>query len=181
MNRARAAGLLMGLMALAGAARTQVRDSSFAEPNGDRVLRQWIDIRGPADCVWKAFTDEAAIKASGMAMAHVDLRNGGVLEEGFTPDPKPGQTIRHEIITYIPGSLLVLRNQSTPPGLPHADLYPTIVQVISLEPRDAGVTRLTIAHTGYLAGPGYDALYAFFRGGNAGYLAAVKKVCEVHS
>jgi hypothetical protein len=169
---------MIALMALAGAARAQVHDSSFTEPNGDRVLQEWIDINGPAGCVWKAFTDEAAIKASGMAMAHVELKNGGVLEEGFTADAKLGQTIRHQIITYLPERLLVLRNQSTPPSLPHAELYPNIVQVISLEPREGGVTRLTIAHTGYGAAPGYDELYGFFRDHNPSFLVATKKACE---
>ncbi len=57
-----------------------------------------------------------------MPMAHVDLRNGGVLEEGFAATAQPGgpDTIRHEIVAYLPERLLVLRNQSTPPGLPHA-------------------------------------------------------------
>ena len=113
-----------------------------------------------------------------MAMARVDLRNGGILEEGFSATPKPGETIRHQIITYLPERLLVLRNQATPPGLPGAELYPSIVQVITLEPRGGGMTRLTIAHTGYGAGAGYDALYGFFRAGNSGYLLAVKIACE---
>jgi hypothetical protein len=171
-------GLALAAMALAGTAMAQVHDSSFKEPNGDRVLQEWVDINGPAACVWKSFTDEAAIKASGMPMAHVEMKNGGVLEEGFSANPKPGETIRHQIIAYLPERLLVLRNQSTPPGLPGAELYPNIVQVISLEPREGGVTRMTISHTGYGEGAGYDKLYAFFRNGNGSYLMGSKKACE---
>jgi len=180
MTIAKLAGLTAAMAALAGAASApaQVHDASFIEPNGDRVLQQWVDIDGPAACIWKAFTDEAAIRASGMAMAHVELKNGGVLEEGFTAQPKPGETIRHQIITYLPERLLVLRNQATPAGLPGADLYPNIVQVILLEPRGPGVTRLTIAHTGYGVGSGYDALYAFFHDHNPSFLQGTKKACQ---
>lgn len=165
---------------LAGAASAQVHDSSFKAEGGQRTLQEWVDINGPAACVWKQVTDEAAIKASGMPFVHVELKNGGVLEEGFTADAKPADRIRHQIIAYLPERLLVLRNISTPPGLPGADLYPNIVQVISVEPREGGVTRMTISHTGYGEGAGYDKLYAFFRNGNGGYLMAAKKACEAH-
>jgi hypothetical protein len=171
-------GAALAVAALAGSAAAQVHDSSFKGPDGARVLQEWVDIDGPAACVWKSLTDESAIKAQGLAMAHVELKNGGVLEEGFTAHPKREEMIRHQIIAYLPERLLVLRNLSTPPGLPGAELYPNIVQVISLEPRDGGVTRFTISHTGYGQGEGYDKLYAFFRNGNGGYLMGAKKACE---
>jgi hypothetical protein len=103
-----------------------------------------------------------------------------VIEEGFSPDAKLGgnETIRHRIIAYLPERLLVLRNEATPPGPPHAELYRNVVQVISLEPQGGGKTRLTISHTGYGAGADYDQLYAFFQKGNPSYLTGVKKLCE---
>jgi hypothetical protein len=171
--------------AIAGAAHAAdtVHDTSFTEPNGDRVLQESIDVASTPACPWRALTDEATIRASGIPMVHIDLRNGGVLEEGFTADAKPGgpMTVRHAIIAYLPERLLVLRNQSTPPGLPHAELYRTIVQLDTLEPLADGRTRVTLSHTGYGAGVGYDQLYAFFRKDNAGYLAQMKAACEGHS
>lgn len=162
----------------AGPAAAQVHDASFTAADGTRTLSQWIEIKGSADCVWKSFTDPEALKASGVAMARVELRNGGLVEEGFTPDPKPGETIRHRIVTYLPERLLVLRNEATPAGLPGADLYPNIVQVIAIEPAEGGAVRLTLAHTGYGPGKGYDGLYAFFRAHNPGFLTAAKARCE---
>ena len=170
----------MAMLALAGVARADdVQDTSFREPNGERVLQQSIDIASSPSCVWRSFADEDGIKAFGMKLAHVEMRNGGVIEEGFSPDAKlgGGQTIRHHIIAYLPERLLVLKNESTPPGLPHAELYPNIVQVIMVEP-EGGKTRLTISHTGYGAGDGYDQLYAFFQKDNRAYLAGVKSLCE---
>ncbi len=170
--------LAAGLAATTGAAHAQVHEASFVAANGQRTLSQWIDIDGAPACVWKQFTDEATIRASGVAMARVDLSNGGVLEEGFSAHPAPGETIRQQIITYLPERLLVLRNQATPTGLPGGELYPNIVQIIALEPREGGGTRLTLAHTGYANGAGYDQLYTFFHDHNPGFLIGAQKACE---
>jgi hypothetical protein len=178
MNSLFGAAIAVGLMACAGAAGAQVRDASFVTPGGGRTLQEWIDISGPIACVWRQVADEATIKASGIAVVHLDLRNGGLLEEGFTADAKPADMIRHQVITYIPERLLVLRNISTPPGLAGAELYPSIVQVIMLEPRDGAVTRFTIAHTGYGPGTDYGRLFAFFHEHNGDFLLAAKKACE---
>jgi len=107
------------------------------------------------------------------------MRNGGTIEEGFSENAKLGgnETIRHHIIAYLPERLLVLQNEATPPGPPHAELYRTIVQVISVEPRGKE-TRLTISHTGYRTSADYDQLYAFFHNINHSFLDSVKTFCE---
>jgi uncharacterized protein YndB with AHSA1/START domain len=173
---------VVGLMAAAagGDAAKPYRDTSFREPNGDRVLQQSIDIAAAPSCPWRALTDEDGIKSFGVAVAHVEMKNGGVIEEGFSPNARIGgtDTIRHRIIAYLPGRLLVLRNEQTPPNLPHAELYKNIVQVIAVEPRGPGKTRLTISHTGYGAGADYDELYTFFRTHNPEFLTGAKKHCE---
>jgi uncharacterized protein YndB with AHSA1/START domain len=160
-----------------------VKESSFIEPNGDRVLQESIVVDAPAATVWKAFTDEATIKAWNAPLAHIDLRNGGTIEESDDPKATPGgpQTVRHRIITYLPGRLLVLRNISAPTGLPGAELYPTIIQIITLEPLSDRQTLVTLSGTGYGAGDAYDKLYAFFRQDNAAYLASLKALCETAS
>ena len=171
----------VGLVAAAaGGAAKPYSDTSFKEPNGDRVLQQSIDIASSPSCPWRALTNEEGIKSFGVTVAHVEMKNGGVIEEGFSPDARLGgsDTIRHRIIAYLPERLLVLRNEQTPPGLPHAELYKTVVQVISIEPRGRGKSRLTISHTGYGAGAEYDALYSFFQSHNPEFLTGAKKLCE---
>lgn len=182
MRGFRIAALAAGMLAATGGARAAdgVTDTSFTEPNGDRVLQQSIDIASAPACIWRSLADEEGLKAFGMKVVHVEMKNGGVIEEGFSPTAKIGgdETIRHRIIAYLPERLLVLRNEATPPGVPHVELYRNVVQVISIEPHDDGRTRFTISQTGYGAGADYDQLYAFFQKGNPGYLTGVKKLCE---
>ena len=112
-------------------------------------------------------------------MVHVDLRDGGDIEESYDPKARlgGGATIHHRIITYRPERLLVLQNISTPPGLPGAAAYPKIMQVIQLEPTAAG-TRVTLSGSGYAKGGDFDTLYAFFSEGNAEYLTDLKTLSE---
>jgi hypothetical protein len=176
--------LTLGMAAAVGArAADGVNDTSFTEPNGDRVLQQSIDIAAAPGCLWRSLADEEGLKAFGMKVVHVEMKNGGLIEEGFSPNAQIGgsDTIRHRIIAYLPERLLVLRNESTPPGLPHAELYRNVVQVISIDPQGNGKTRLTISHTGYGSGADYDQLYAVFQKGNPSYLTGVKKLCEAPS
>src|ERR1700755_3367161 len=118
---------VVGLIAATagGDAVKEYSDTSFKEPNGDRVLQQSIDIAAAPSCPWRALTDEESIKGFGVKIAHVEMKNGGVIEEGFSPTAKIGGTdmIRHRIIAYLPERLLVLRNEQTPPKLPHAELF----------------------------------------------------------
>jgi len=156
-----------------------VTNSSFVEPSGDRVLQLSIDIAAPAAKVWKAFVDEETLRHWNAPVVHVDLRNGGDIEQSY--DPKAtlggGNTIHHRILTYLPERLLVLQNISTPKGLPGQTAYPKIFQLIQLEPTATG-TRVTLSGAGYGKGADFDQLYAFFSEGNAGYLESLKTLCE---
>ncbi len=173
------AALVLAAPALAVDA-PHVKDSSFTEPSGERVLQESIVVEAPAACAWKAFTDEATIRAWNAPLVHIDLRDGGTIEESYDAKAVLGgpQTIRHRIVTYLPGRLMVLRNIAAPPGLPGAELYPTIIQIVTLDPLSDSETLVTLSGAGYGAGDGYDRLYAFLRQGNAEYLASLKALCE---
>ena len=171
-------GVLWSLAPAAGAA--EVGNTSFTEPNGDRVLQLSIEIAAAPGRVWKGFVDEETLRRWNAPVVHVDLRNGGEIEESYDPKAKlgGGQTIHHRILTYLPERLLVLQNISTPPGLPGAAAYPKIVQVIQLEPTAAGGTRVTLSGAGYGTDADAAKLYAFFAEGNADYLKSLKTLSE---
>ena len=171
---------LLVAMPSVGAEAPHVTDSSFTEPGGDRVLQESMVVEAPAARVWKAFTDEATIRAWNAPLVHIDLRDGGTIEESDDPKATLGgpQSLRQLIVTYLPGRLLVLRNVSAPAGLPGRELYPTIVQIVSLEPLTDKETLVTLSGTGYGAGADYDRLYGFLREHNAAFLASLKTLCE---
>jgi uncharacterized protein YndB with AHSA1/START domain len=180
MFRVLAVTAALSAFAAPALAQGGVTNSSFVEPSGERVLQLSIDIAAPPARVWKAFVDEETLRHWNAPVAHVDLRNGGEIEESYDPKARlgGGNTIRHRIITYLPERLLVLQNISTPAGLPGASAYPKILQVIQLEPRAGGGTHLTLSGAGYAKGGDFDQLYAFFSEGNAEYLTDLKKLSE---
>lgn len=137
-------------------------------------------VEAPAAKVWKAFTDEATIRAWNAPLVHVDLRDGGSIEEGDDPTAALGgpATVRQRIVTYLPERLLVLRNIAAPAALPGGELYPTIVQIVSLEPLTDKETLVTLSGSGYGSGAAYDSLYGFLRAHSAAYLASLKALCE---
>jgi uncharacterized protein YndB with AHSA1/START domain len=157
-----------------------VTDSSYTAPDGSRAMQESIEIDAPAAVVWKLFSDPATIKASGVADAWVDLRNGGSLDEALFPDARAGdpRNIRHQIITYVPGRLMVLQNLNTPPGLPGREAFKTVVQIVEVTDLGGGRSRLTLTVTGYGPGAEYDALWAFFHDHNGEFLTGAKALAE---
>lgn len=173
----------LALAAVTGAAAALpagVTDSSYAAPDGTRALQVSIDIDAPPAIVWKVFCDPATLKAAGLADAWVDLRNGGTLEEALVPGARPGdeRNIRHHIITYVPGRLMVLQNENTPPGLPGREAFTKIIQIVEVTELPGGRSRLTLTGTGYGADAGFTALYGFFHEHNGEYLAGAKAQAE---
>lgn len=163
----------------AAAQAAEVKNTSFVEANGDRALQLSIDIAAPPATVWKGFVDEATLKRWNIPQVRVDLRAGGAIEEGFDAATGigSGKSIHHQIIGYLPERLLVLRNVSTPPGVPGGAVYPRIVQIVQLEPT-AGGTRVTLTGQGYGADPEFGRLYAFFAEHNPEFLQQLKTFAE---
>ena len=121
--------LVMAGVASANGAYPDVRDTSVADAQGARVLQLSIDLKAPPRAVWDAFMDAPTVRRWSAPMAVIDLRQGGVLEEGFDAKARPGdpENIRHEIIAYVPGQTAVYRNLNAPSRLPGRELYKRIV------------------------------------------------------
>ncbi len=171
--------LLLPAVALAEDA-PHVTDSSFSEASGERVLQESIVVEAPAAGVWKAFTDEATIRKWNAPMVRIDLRDGGTIDESEDPNAAPAgpQSLRQRIVAFLPARLLVMRNIAAPPSMPGADTYPSIVQIVTLDPLSDSETLVSLSDTGFRAGGAYDTLYAFLRQHNAAYLASLKTLCE---
>jgi uncharacterized protein YndB with AHSA1/START domain len=156
--------------------RPHVDDSSLVQPDGQRILRESIVIAAPRDKVWSAWASSEGLKSWEAPVAAIDLRVGGYLEATYDPKGHLGDpnNIKHEVLSYVPGELLVFRNVQAPHGFPHADLFSHVSTVIQLEDAGPGKTRVTVSGVGYGAGQDWDQLYGFFHAGNAYLLEMLK-------
>jgi uncharacterized protein YndB with AHSA1/START domain len=167
--------------ALAFAAPTlaePVKDSSFIDQTGSRVLQNSLVIDAPAAVVWKALTDQAAYRVWGAPNSWIDLRVGGSVEASFDPKGRPGDAgnLKQEIVGYVPERLLVFRNVSAPP-LPGSALYPKLAIILELRPAGEGGTEVVLSQVGY-GGADFDGLYGFFKTHNPDYLVELKAYAE---
>lgn len=187
MRRLAFASLILGLAlaapALAGEPvpnRPDVTDSSTLEPSGERILEEAILIKAPRAEVWKALATSDGLKSWEAPVAEIDLKVGGYLEASYNPGSKLGDpnNIKHQILSYVPGRMLVFRNVQAPQDFEHADLFSKVTSVLILDDAGEGVTRVTLAGVGYGQGGDWDQLYSFFRNGNAWVLEMLKAHLE---
>ena len=102
------------------------------------------------------------------------------MEESYNAGAKPGdpENIRHAIIGYVPGQILVFQNTNAPHMLPGRDFYRRVVSILEVQDLGAGRSRLVLSQMGYAPGPEFDKLYAFFKEDNAEELQALKTALE---
>jgi uncharacterized protein YndB with AHSA1/START domain len=154
-----------------------VSNSSFVEPGGGRVLQLSIVVNAPPKAVWDAFTTSEGFTTWAVPVAWVDLRVGGLMESSYLPSARAGdaENIKNQIVAYVPGRLLSIRNIQTPSGLKHRELFGQVVQTIEFDDVGASRTRVTMTGVGWGPGEGFDYLYRHFEWGNAYSLAELKK------
>jgi uncharacterized protein YndB with AHSA1/START domain len=157
-----------------------VSNTSRTEADGTRLLQHAITIGAPSEKVWAAFVDPTTIREWSAPMAVVDLRQGGFIEEGFTKAAKPGSpdNVRHRIIAYLPGQLLILRNEMAPRGLPGGTRFKDLVQIVEIESIDPEHTRVRLSQTGYGNDAEFNKLYGFFANDNPELLDSLKHTLE---
>jgi len=128
----------------------------------------------PAE-VFKAFTTPKGWKRFGVPFAAVDFRVGGIVETNYRSDAHIGQpdNIKNQVVAYVPGRLVVLKNVQAPPSFPYPKEFATTVTVFELRPEGANATRVTVSGVGYGEGPAYDWLLEKFKEGDAWSLKAL--------
>jgi len=157
-----------------------VRNTSSVDAGGSRVLQLAIDLNAPARAVWEAFADAPTVRRWAAPLAIIDLKQGGSMEESYSAKAQPGDpnNIRHEIIAYVPGQMLVFRNTNAPSGLPGREFYKRVVSILEVQDLGDGKSRLVLSQTGYAPGPEFDKLYAFFQEDNAELMESLKAELE---
>jgi len=152
-----------------------VKDDSFKDANGARVLKLTVLVDATPAAVWKAFTtDDAFVKWSGVPVAHITPGNDGLIEFGLTPNSKIGDplNVKNRLLVWQPNSLLIWRNEFVPAGGPFDPAtFASVRTMIAIAPVGGDKALVTETVVGFGDGAKYDQLYEHLRGGNAQYLS----------
>jgi len=172
--------LLLAATAVAAAvpAPVKIKDMSFRDANGNRVLKEMVVVDAPAAEVWKAFTTDEGFQSWAVPVAHITPGNGGMMESALSAAGKIGdpENVRTRILVYLPRRLLVLQNEHVPAGGPIDPVaFNSVRTMIEFQDMGPGHTKVTQTVIGFTDDPAHDGLYAHLRDGNAGYLAALAK------
>jgi uncharacterized protein YndB with AHSA1/START domain len=169
MNSSVLSGFLFIALTASGAAAPDVKNTSFTDENGQKVQQLTMVVDAPASTVWKALTTDEGFKSWAAPVAHIELKNDGVIEASYSLASEIGDpdNIRNQIIAYVPERILVLHNVHVPKSSP-ADfaLLGTIRTIIELVDLGHGRTRITQSGVGYGESADYDALFKHFSAGN---------------
>ena len=146
-----------------------VDDTSYTEPNGDRVIRLSVEVAASADDVWRALTTTEGWKSFAVAFASVDMRVGGIIETSYNPGARLGDpdNIRNEIVAYIPGRMMAIRGVQAPRNFEHKQEFFATSTVTECVPLEHKRTRVVVTAVGYRPGAAYDVLFKKFRWGDA--------------
>lgn len=154
-----------------------VSNTAYVEANGDRAIQLSIDVPASPQAVFDAFATTEGFKSWAVPVAWIDLRIGGVIESNYNPKARLGDrdNIRNEIMAYLPGRLLVIRNVQAPRTFRDPELFARTVTILALTPLDGGATRVTLTNAGYGPGEGFDRLYKQFEWADAYSLAELRR------
>ena len=157
-----------------------VRDDSYVEPNGSRVLKLSITIDAPVSTVWKLLSSSEGWQSWAVPVAWVEFAVGGVVETSYTATAVRGQpgNIKNSIVAYVPEQLLVLRNVQAPPNFEHAEDFGKTVTAINLRSISKNRTQIELDGVGFLATPAFDTLLKKFKYGDSWTLEHLKRAAE---
>lgn len=161
---------MLALAAATAWAQPAVENLSSTSLDGVRTLAQRMVVPAAAETVWQAWTSADALRTWMAPVVGFELRIGGVLEASYDPAKALGDpaNIRNQVLAYVPGRMLAMRNINAPPKVPFdvaafQSLH-TVVLIDALGPQSAAVT---VVQPGYGSGEGFDGVYRFFERGNA--------------
>jgi uncharacterized protein YndB with AHSA1/START domain len=157
-----------------------VRDDSYTEPNGSRVIKLSILIDAPVGKIWPLLISSEGWRSWAVPVAWVEFGIGGMVETSYTATAVRGQSgnIKNAIVAYVPEQLLVLRNVQAPPNFEHAEDFGKTVTAISLRSISKNRSQVELDGVGFLATPAFDTLLKRFKFGDAWTLEHLKRAAE---
>jgi hypothetical protein len=148
---------------------SQIEDTCYNEPNGNRVIRLSTEVHAGTNEVWKTITTSQGWKSYAVAFANVDMQIGGIIETRYNPQARLGDpnNIKNEIVAYVPGKMLAIRCVQAPQNFEYKKEFFACATILELTPIDEKTTRVTATSVGFRPGEAYESLFTKFRWGNA--------------
>ena len=132
-------------------------------------------VAAPIADVWRVWSTSEGFTATGVAMADVDLRVGGLIRSRYAAGGVLGdeQTIENEILAYEPPRMMAIRIHRPPANFPFKEAWKRTWTVVTLTPLDGNRTQVRAASLGYGTDPESVAMRQFFERGNQQTLDAL--------
>ncbi|MFG0257804.1 MAG: SRPBCC domain-containing protein [Phycisphaerales bacterium JB043] len=154
---------------------------AVAQDERDTIVQEYV-ISAPVSRVWDAFTTEEGIEGFMASHAQVDLRVGGAVMTHYGPDSVIGdpETIRHTILTMIPGRMYSGRVDF--PFNDEVSEFQRLVMetwgVVEFEALSPDVTLVRLTSCNYGRGGTWDQVRAFFNQGNDFVMRKLREYLE---
>jgi uncharacterized protein YndB with AHSA1/START domain len=134
-------------------------------------------VHAPQAAVWQALTTADGWRRMGVPFAVVDFRVGGIIETNYEAAGHLGQSdnIKNQVVAYVPGRMLALRNVQAPPSFPYPKEFAATATVFELKAEGPSATRVTVTGVGYGQGAAFDWLLDKFKQGDTWTLDQLDK------
>lgn len=157
-----------------------VRDDSFTEANGSRVLKLSIDVDASVAKIWQLLASADGWRSWAVPVAWVDFGIGGVIETSYDSASVRGRTgnIKNAIVAYMPEEFLVIRNIQAPTNFENAEDFGKTITAIRLRSINAHRSSVELDGVGFLRTPAFDSLLKTFKFGDSWTLEHLKRAAE---
>ena len=131
--------MLAVLLAVAPSFAAQaVKDTSYAAPDGSRVLRHEVVVRAPVAEAWAAFTTAEGWRswaAPYTTRSTPELALNSEFETSYNLKATPGDetNIRQRVLAYVPERMLAFQTTQSPKGFPFPNELPRVFSVVEFE------------------------------------------------
>jgi len=160
---------LLTITCLLSAKAQDVKNTSYTNSAGEKVLRLEVILPVDKTVAWQYFTTDEKLKLWIAPLAHIELKTGGYIitnyDKNKTLDDK--SSIKLDIINYLQGEMLTLKVKLNDNFSKKAQAEDQNLQeIIQLVEVDKTHTKIISSMIGWRQGPDWDKTYSFFVKGN---------------
>jgi uncharacterized protein YndB with AHSA1/START domain len=146
-----------------------LKNTSYKNQVGEKVLRLEITLPDNITSVWKFFTTDEKLKKWVAPMAHIELKLGGYMVTNYdsTKSLSDSSSIILPILSYIDNELILfkvnLNNHFSKTAQESDENLQEIIQFIKVDDKH---TKIISSMIGWKPGNDWDKIYHFFVKGN---------------